>query len=292
MSDTLLILPFDHRSSFSKKLLGYEGSLSQEQTQKVISLKNLVFEAFLKTRQKYEHPEHFGILVDEQFGTEIIQKARNLSIKTAIPVEKSGQEVFTFEYGEQFGEHIEKFKPTYVKALVRYNPRNVEINQKQMEALKALSAYCRSNNHKLLFELLVPPTNENLQETGSKENYDKLLRPQKTIVAINEIKPHVHVDLWKLEAFDKKDWHKVLAAVNPESDVIMLGRGASQAQVKTWLENTKGCEQIIGFAIGRTIFFEPLQKLVAAEITEKEAVQQISDNFSTFIDLWYRTHAF
>ena len=40
----------------------------------------------------------------------------------AMPAERSGQNMFDFQYGEDFGEHIERFDPDFTKVLVRYNP--------------------------------------------------------------------------------------------------------------------------------------------------------------------------
>ena len=56
---------------------------------------------------------------------------------TACPAEKSGQDEFDFEYGEDFGKHIEAFNPTFCKVLVRYNPEGDKAqNQEQAARLK------------------------------------------------------------------------------------------------------------------------------------------------------------
>ena len=52
------------------------------------------------------------MLVDEQFGGDIPREAKERGLKLAMPVEKSGQDEFDFEYGDDFGAHIEKFDPT------------------------------------------------------------------------------------------------------------------------------------------------------------------------------------
>ena len=67
--------------------------------------------------------EQAGILVDEQFGAAILRDAAEAAAtSTACPAEKSGQDEFDFEYGEDFAKHIEAFSPTFCKVLVRYNP--------------------------------------------------------------------------------------------------------------------------------------------------------------------------
>ncbi len=277
MQNQLLILPFDHRNSF-KKLL------DNPTNQEVTKLKEMVFEGFLKTREKYKTKDPFTILIDEEFGTPIIEKAKNLGVNVAVAVEKSGQDEFAFEYGNQFGEHLAKVNPTYVKVLVRYNPQNVDTNKTQLERLETLSHYCKETNRKLLFELLVPPTKE------EKDNikYDTDTRPKHTLWAINEIKTRVHVDIWKLEWFEKEAWKEILKIINPDAKVIVLGRGADTQIVKTWLQDAASYEQIIGFAVGRTVFLEPLQDYLNKKITKDIAIEKISQNFNEFVQLWYK----
>ena len=48
--------------------------------------------------------------------------AREDGLKLAMPVEKSGQNEFDFEYGDDFAAHIEDSPVDFSKVLVRYNP--------------------------------------------------------------------------------------------------------------------------------------------------------------------------
>lgn len=286
MQNQLLILPFDHRSSFVKNLLGFSTPLDEEQKQKVKELKQIVFNGFREAVVNYENKEWFGILVDEEFGSEIGQQAKRMGVKLSIPVEKSGQNVFDFEYGANFGEHIKKMDPDYVKVLVRYNPENVENNKVQIERLKSLSNYCQSNNYKLLFELLVPPTAKDLEIAGNKEEYEKNYRAEKTARAISEIKEQIKVDVWKIEGFSKSQWKEVIEAVGPEAKIIFLGRGESQEFVERWLQEAGEYQQIIGFAIGRTIFYDPLKGYLSGAISQDRARDLIAGNFKHFVDMW------
>src|SRR3569623_176451 len=102
----LYILAFDHRGSFQKKMFGIEGDPDEEQTQTIADAKHLIFEGMLKADEKGLDPEVTGTLVDEQFGGDIPKQAKEKGLLLAMPVEKSGQEEFDFQYGEEFGEHI------------------------------------------------------------------------------------------------------------------------------------------------------------------------------------------
>ena len=57
-------------------------------------------------------------------------------------MEKSGQDEFDFDYGDNFAQHIEEFDPNLVKVLVRYNPEaDAAMNKRQLQRLKKLSDY-------------------------------------------------------------------------------------------------------------------------------------------------------
>ena len=118
----LYILAFDHRGSFQKKMFGIEGDPTPEETERIDDAKRLIFEGMLAAVREGAEAGATGVLVDEQFGSNIPEQAREHGLKLAMPVEKSGQEEFDFDYGEDFAAHIEKFNPDFSKVLVRYNP--------------------------------------------------------------------------------------------------------------------------------------------------------------------------
>ena len=111
-----------------------------------------------------------------------------------MPAERSGQNMFDFQYGDEFGEHIESFDPDFTKVLVRYNPEgNAEENHDQLGKLKRLSDWLHAHDSKFLFELLVPAETAQLQAVeGSTERYDAELRPELMRRAIAEIQDAGH----------------------------------------------------------------------------------------------------
>lgn len=282
----LFILPFDHRKSFAKDLLNIDGKPNKDQTQKISELKDIVYQGFLKTREQYQNKNDFGILVDWQYGQKIIKDAQKRCIVFTVPVEKSGQEIFDFEYGKKFGDYLLKIKPSFVKVLVRYNPENIDINKIQLEKLKQLSDFCKQNKLKLLFELLVPPTATDLKIAKNQKNYDNNFRFQKTAQAIKEIKKQVKVDIWKLEGFNKDQWQDIIGQTG-SAKIIVLGRAGSKIVVSNWLNDAKTYHSIIGFAVGRTIFAKPLADFVAGKINKEKAINNIAKDFDFFIKTWY-----
>jgi 5-dehydro-2-deoxygluconokinase len=185
----LYILPFDHRSSFEKGLFGWSGALTADQTARVAGSKEVIYDAFKLALSKGVPREHAGILVDPQFGADILHDARKNGYNTALPTEMSGQAEFQFEDGEQYATKLQEFSPTFAKALVRYNPEDDEaLNRRQAGRLRELSTYLHAHAGLFMFELLVPPTHEQMDRLdGDQALYDRDLRPSLMIGAIKEL---------------------------------------------------------------------------------------------------------
>ncbi len=292
----LFIMPFDHRGSFQEKLFGIKGRQpSPQETHEISSYKKIIYEGFKKAVAAGVPKDKAGILVDEQFGSEVLKDAKAQGYITACPAEKSGQDEFDFEYDEEFGAHINKFKPTFVKVLVRYNPEaDHALNQRQTERLKRLSDYCHQNNNKFMFELLVPATNDQLAKFGGDSGrYDRDLRPSLMVKTMAELQhAGVEPDIWKLEGIETEADSKKVAeqarsgAHRKNVGVIVLGRGENAEKVKLWLTTAAKVPGIIGFAVGRTIFWEPLKNAKDGKISREEAAEQVSKNYKFFCDLW------
>src|SRR3954449_6183761 len=198
----LYILAFDHRGSFQKKMFGIESEPTAEETDRISDAKRLIFEGMELAVERGVDAAATGVLVDEQFGSDIPKRGREHGLKLAMPVEKSGQDEFDFEYGDQFGEHIERFDPDFSKVLVRYNPDDdAELNRRQLERLKRLADWLHANDRKFLFELLVPATDGQLASVdGDADRYDAELRPELMRRAIVDAQDFgVEVDIWKIE---------------------------------------------------------------------------------------------
>jgi myo-inositol catabolism protein IolC len=296
----LYIQPFDHRGSFQTGLFGWQSPLSDAQTAEIAGAKQVVYEGFLAALTDGVPREKAGILVDEQFGATILRDATSKSIVTACPAEKSGQAEFDFEYGADFASHIKKFDPTFCKVLVRYNPEGDRaLNKRQMARLKRLSDFLAGHGRsRFMFELLVPPEKTQLDRLkGDRKAYDAELRPRLMVEAMRELQDSgVEPDLWKVEGLDRReDCGRVAAAASAggRSNVgcIVLGRGADSQKVREWLEVAAVVPGFIGFAIGRTVFWEPLVTWRSKQATRDQTVAEIARRFRQFADLFERKHA-
>ncbi|WP_020468665.1 2-deoxy-5-keto-D-gluconate 6-phosphate aldolase domain-containing protein [Zavarzinella formosa] len=292
----LFVLPFDHRATFSKNLFGWHEPLSKEQTAEIAAAKQVIFDGFRAAVANGVPKDHAGILVDEEFGAAILEEARREGFITACPAEQSGHDEFDFEYGQDFARHIERFDPTFCKVLVRYNPEgDRELNRRQAARLKQLSEYLRGSNRLFMFELLVPPTPTELQNLANdKKAYDLRLRPALVIQAIHELQDAgVEADVWKIEGLDETEdcKHVVAAARRSGRDkvgCIILGRGEDDKKVRQWLTTAAKVPGFIGFAVGRTTFWEPLVNFLAKKITREVAVAEIAAAYQSWTDLFVK----
>jgi myo-inositol catabolism protein IolC len=290
----LYILAFDHRGSFQKKFFGIDGEPDPEQTAIIADAKHLIFEGLLQAVGAGADPAVTGVLVDEQFGSTVPAEAREKGLRLAMPAERSGQKTFDFQYGEDFGEHIERFDPDFTKVLVRYNPDGDDPeNREQLAKLKRLSDWLKLHDRKFLFELLVPAEDSQLQAVGGdSDRYDSELRPElmrRTIAAIQDA--GIEVDIWKIEGVDERPDCEMLSAQARSGGregvvCVVLGRGADDAKVDHWLAQAAPVEGFVGFAIGRSIWWDPLKAYVDGKIERSAGARKIAENYLRFVKVY------
>jgi myo-inositol catabolism protein IolC len=295
----LYILAFDHRGSFQKKFFGIEGEPDSEQTAIIADAKHLIFEGMLQAVGGGADASSAGVLVDEQFGSTVPAEARERGLKLAMPAERSGQNMFDFQYGDQFGEHILSFDPDFTKVLVRYNPDgNTAENSEQLGKLRQLSDWLHAHDRKFLFELLVPAEDAQLESVGGDpERYDAELRPELMRRTIAEIQDAgIEADIWKIEGVDERSDCEMLAKqtrVGGRDGVVcvVLGRGANDAKVDHWLTQAAPVDGFVGFAIGRSIWWDPLKAYVDGKIERAAGARKIAENFLRFVAVYERAKA-
>jgi myo-inositol catabolism protein IolC len=295
---SLYVLAFDHRGSFQKKFFGITGDPTPEEFARISDAKTVIYEGLLRAIQEGVPKEAAGLLVDEQFGADIARKGKAEGIKTAMPVEKSGQDEFDFQYGEDFGKHIEEFDPDFNKVLVRYNPKgDPTMNRRQTDRLKRLGDWLHEHDRKFLFELLVPAEKEQLDRVGGDAGrYDREVRPELMQRAIADLQDQgVEADIWKIEGIDDRvDCERIAQQVRTGGRdhvvCVVLGRGADDAAVEHWLKTGAGVPGYVGFAIGRTIWWDALKAYVDKESDRGKAAEIISERYRHMIDV-YRSAA-
>ncbi len=290
----LYILAFDHRGSFQKKFLGLEGEPTPEQTAQILEAKTVIYEGLLAALSAGADRAAAGVLVDERFGAHVARTAKAEGVSVSMPCEKSSQAEFDFEYGSDHLAHIEAFDPDFVKALVRFNPEgDGALNARQALKLRELSESLHRTGRKFLFELLLPPEQRQLDAVGGDTvRYDAELRPDLMRVAIAELQEAgVEPDIWKIEGLDRREDCEAISEqcrIGGRDGVacVVLGRGADDAAVDRWLKAGAGVPGYIGFAIGRSIWWDPLKAFVEGSLGREAAAAKIGDNYRRFIDVY------
>ena len=283
--EKLYVLAFDHRGSFEKMV----GDVSR-----VPEAKRLIWEGFKRAIEQGAPKDSAGVLVDGQYGPTVGREAKAGGYKLAMPVEKSGQNEFDFEYGDDFGAHIEEFDPDFSKVLVRYNPDgDAEMNSRQSERLKRLADWLHEHDRKFLFELLVPAEPDQLESVGGdEERYDRELRPELMKHAILDLQDAgVEPDIWKIEGIDsQEDCDRISKTTRRDGRdgviCVVLGRGANDAKVEHWLRTGAPVEGYAGFAIGRTIWWDALKGFLDGNIEREDAVAQIAEKYLRFVQVY------
>ena len=296
-NEKLYILPFDHRASLAR-LFGFEaGRLGEGEAARMREAKRVIYEGFLRALENGLKKEDVAILVDEEFGADILGEAKAAGIRRIVPTEKSGQAEFDFNYGDDFAAHLERFAPEFVKALVRYNADGDQaINEQQAGRLKILSEYCASRSVRLVLELLATPTEAQLQSVnGDRVMYDRLLRGAVMTRSIVELKSRgVSPEIWKVEGLeDAGMFGRVAEEVRKDSGarIVILGRDESRERVARWIAIAVRFPEVIGFAVGRTIFEEPVAAWHRGEMPRAEASAEIGSRFADFVALFEKNVA-
>jgi myo-inositol catabolism protein IolC len=295
-SRPLYVLPFDHRHSYITGMFHFTPPLTADQHAAVSASKAVIYDGFREALGNGMPRDVAAILVDEEFGAEILRDATRHGYLTAMATETSGDEEFEFEYGADFAAHIRAFSPTFAKVLVRYNPEgDAALNARQTARLKQLSDYCSGARQLFMFELLVPATPAQLARVGGQQAaYDLSLRPALVVETIRTLQDAgVEPDVWKIEGLDRReDCARVvqMARRDGRSNVgcIVLGRGADEQKVVAWLETAASVPGFIGFAVGRTSFWDAVADWVAKRITRDKAVSRIAGRYAEWAAIFER----
>lgn len=290
----LYLMAFDHRGSFEHDLFGATEPVPPRVRDGIISVKEIIFDGHVEALAAGAPPDACGVLVDEEFGAGVARRAKAEGVPLAMPVERSGQEEFQFQYGDDFGAHIESFDPTFVKVLVRYNPDgDPDLNRRQTERLARLSHWLRDRQRKFLFELLVPATKEQLDRFGGDQRaYDRGLRPDLVVATIAALQAGgVEPDIWKIEGLDSRAaGEEVVAQARAEGrdgvTCVVLGRGADEPQVLEWVRIGASVDGFDGFAVGRTLWEQALKDFLAGQISRAQAVDEIAVRYQEVIDAY------
>jgi 5-dehydro-2-deoxygluconokinase len=292
----LYVLPFDHRYPYACEVFGFQERMTAEQTATATQIKRIIYDAFARSLDEGVPRDRAGVLIDEQFGSELLDDARQRGFCTIVPVERSGASEFQYDFGDRFAEHLERFSPTFAKVLVQYNPEgDAALNQRQLDRVKPVADFCRRKNMKFMFELIVRPEPAQLAKLGGDAaTFDHELRPRLMVESIERIQDAgIEADVWKIEGLQQReDCVRVGQAVRrggrERVGCVVLGRGENEDRVRHWLEMAASVPGFIGFAVGRSTFGPPLVAYRAGKLSAAEATAQIARGFRSWVEVFER----
>ena len=290
----------DHRASFGKTLFGVkDDNPDPQQVAAMRSAKRMIFDGLRAALPALPYGRA-GVLVDERYGQDVIDAARDTgnSVVLAVPVEASGHDWFTLEWGDQWLGHVEAIKPDYAKILVRDNPDFDQADrEQQFVKLAQVSSGLHGIGVPLLYELLVPATAEQLDQAGHDPGaYDRDIRPGLVAHVIADNQAHdVEPTLWKVEGLETVEAAQQVAsqarAGDRSTDLIVLGRDAPADRLDHWLEVASQVSSFVGFAIGRSIWEDAVRDFEASdhgEAAASAARAQVAERYLGFVAHWKR----
>jgi myo-inositol catabolism protein IolC len=296
VADQLFLLASDHRGSLMESFFGVEGVPSPEEETRARRLKLVVWEGLERALRNGLPLERAGMLADPTYGREVITAAQRRGVRVATPVEASGRQEFEFEV-PGWKERLDELDPTWAKVLVRYNPEgDGERNARQRRSLREVSEHCAATGRGFLFELLVPPEPSQLETVdGDATRYDTDIRPGLMVRAIAELqRAGIEPDIWKIEGLERsEDCEAVAVAARTEGrdrvGCVVLGHGADTDAVDRWLRAGANVPGFVGFAIGRSVWWEPLRTFFeagAGDDAAEVASSEIARRYLHFVDVF------
>lgn len=286
---SFFVLAIDHRNSF-RRWLGTLSVSPDEIADLAPLAKNVALDGLLTARGALRSDERPMLLIDEEYGSAAIERARTLGVATAVPVERSGQAELQFEYGDSYWEHFCATGATYAKVLIRYNAGgDADVNERGRRRLAQLAGRAEADGVDVMLELLVPPTAGQLRTCeGSEDVFDETLRPDLVLRAMREIgDAGVRPRWWKVEGYRDVAVARAVALLGAEistAGCLVLGRGADPARVEEWVRVAALSGGFCGFAVGRTIWTAPLGDFLARQIDRDEAVARIAHGYLSIVE--------
>ena len=244
-------------------------------------VKRLAYDGFLLARDRSAAVrEHGALLIDEQYASPVITAALHAGVNVGTPAEKAG--AFPLAWSEPFSRAL---TGAFVKVLVRYRPDDdAEIREGQWVKLKALQTWCHGAGKPLVIEVLVARRQE------PEEPFEASGRPAMLAGFIGEAyRRGIAPDFWKIEGTPSPDGARIIdAAIAADSECrqIILGKAADLGTIARWFAAAAGSATAVGFAIGRSVFWEPSEAFLSGTRTAGRAAADICDNYLKLVDAW------
>jgi len=252
---------------------------------RIREVKRLAADAFLLARRDSNDVLDFGVLlVDLVFGPEAFARARAGGATAGTPAERAG--VFPLEWTDTFDKAL---PGAFAKVLVRHREDlPPDVVEAQLTMLEDLQQWSSAKGKPLVLEVLVTGATEDA--AFEREGRPRLLADYIRRAYARKIVP----DYWKIEGVPDADAMRIVDGAILEREgprQLILGKGAGLETVGRWFESARGAASAAGFAIGRTVYWEPACEYLLGRAAADDAVHRMAANYLAVIELWRRARA-
>ena len=281
-----MVLAIDHRFDLFTELLSASPvHPTAAERERAASLKQVVFEGLLKAVENGVPKSEAAVWTDSDLGESILLRARGMNLNTMMSVERARVAEFRFEDALGFSERMSNLDVTYAAARVPYNPGEESmVNEAQQRKLRRLSEIARSSSPGLTLELIMRPTQAQLDQSGSVEAWDTDVRPSLIVQAIHELQDAgVEPDLWALRGIDNA---AAMATATAQAQVddrkagVLFTLGGEMELDQDLINlaaRTPGCR---GIVFGPAIYADHLRAYNEEEIDRDEASVRIAERYN------------
>lgn len=249
---------------------------------RISEAKAVAFEGLLLARTRSNAARIGGaLLIDQQYGAATLARAHEAGVTVGTPAEKPG--VYPLQWtADPFWSAL---PGSFAKVLIRYRPEwSPESKSGQLEKLRQLTEWCKGKRLPLLLEVLIPRKDE------PEEQFETEGRPVLLAQVIAEAySAGIVPDFWKIEG--TTDHHAMqlidrAISAEPLARLVILGKGAGFDLIDGWFRTAAVARSAAGFAIGRTVYWQPAVDFLLGRTTRDTAVNAIADNYLRVISSW------
>lgn len=252
---------------------------------RIRDVKRLAYDAFLLAREQSPAARDSGaLLIDEQYSSAVIADAMRAGLAVGTPAEKAGAIPLAWAT-EPFTAAL---TGSFVKVLARHrDDADPAVQEEQWRKLEALQTWCRAAHKPFVLEVLVARAQE------PEDVFEASGRPAMLAGFIAEAyRRGLTPEFWKIEGTLAPEGARTIdaaIAANPACRQIILGKAAELSTIDRWFAACAGSATASGFAIGRSVFWEPSAAFLTGKIDGGEAIAAIADTYLKLVDAWERS---
>lgn len=252
---------------------------------RIADAKRLAYDGFLLAREGSSEVRQFGaLLIDEQYSGAIVAEAQRAGVNAGTPAEKAG----AFPLAWSTDPFPLALTGAFVKVLVRYRTDDdAAIVEAQWEKLDALHSWCRAAGKPLVVEILVARRHE------PEDEFEATGRPSMLARFIAEAyRRRLEPEFWKIEGTLSPAGARTIddaIAARPSCRQIILGKAADLATIERWFAAAAASRSAVGFAIGRSVFWDPSVAFLTGNHSAAQAADEIAENYLQLVDAWQRS---